>query len=144
MPAWAIALLIGGISILLGGIFITIAAIRTRMTRGWVRTTGIVVDQRTGRADGGIPALYPTFQWQDANGRVHQHTSMVSASLGPRPGKRLAVLYDPRNPARAILDTFVQSGRIFYLVGGLVTGIGVLAALFVYMIVSTLAATTMA
>src|SRR5699024_6939283 len=98
--------------------------------------------QRTGRADGGIPALYPTFRWQDDAGIVHQRTSMVSASLGPRPGTRLTVLYDPSNPSRAILDTFVQSGRIFYLVGGLIAGIGVIAALFVYMIVSSLSATS--
>lgn len=126
MPTWGIVLLVGGIPLLIGSVFLAIAAIRGWMTRGWMRTMALVVDRRTGRADGGMPAQYPTFRWKDATGRVHQRTSWVSQSLGPAPGARLPARYDPRNPSRAILDTFTQSGRIFYLIGGVLAGVGVI------------------
>ncbi|TXL62009.1 DUF3592 domain-containing protein [Aeromicrobium terrae] len=129
MQTWQAILLITGVPVGLGLVFWTIATLRTRMTRDWVRTTGLVVDRRTGRADGGMPAIYPTFRWQDGHGNVHQRTSSVRASLGPAPGKQVPVLYDPIEPSRGIIDSYVQSGRIFYLVGGILLGLGLVAGL---------------
>ena len=121
-----VPLILGGVATLLGVIFTGIAVIRRRMTRDWTPTTGTVVDRRTGRTDGGMAAIYPTFRWEDQDGRVHQRTSMMRASLGPKPGAQVPVRFDPDEPSRAMIDTYVQSGRILFAIGG---GVGVLGLL---------------
>ncbi|WP_162891322.1 DUF3592 domain-containing protein [Aeromicrobium sp. A1-2] len=120
-----------GLSILGGGavvatVFFLVAWSRTSMARGWTATTGVVIDRRTGRAEGGIPAQHPTFQWQDADGNLHQETSSMKQSLGPAPGTRVPVLYDPAHPSRAVINTYVQSGRLFWALGFLVLALGIL------------------
>jgi hypothetical protein len=124
-----VPLILGGVATLLGLVFTGIGVIRGRMVRDWMPTTGIVVSRRTGRADGGMAAIYPTFRWEDQHGRVHQRTSMVRASLGPRPGTHVPVRFDPDDPSRAMIDTYVQSGRIFYAIGGALLGLGVVVLL---------------
>ncbi len=119
-----VPLILGAVATGLGLIFTAIAVIRTRMTSDWTPTTGVVVDRRTGRADGGMPAIYPTFRWEDKEGRVHQRTSMMRASLGPKPGAQVPVRFDPDEPSRAMIDSFVQSGRIFFAIGGGVLALG--------------------
>lgn len=122
-------LVVGGVPVLLGVVFLTIGRVMTRRSRGWTRTTGVVVERRSGRADRGSLSPYPTFQWQDQHGEVHQHTSNVKQSLAPRPGTAVPVRYDPESPSRAHIDTYVQSGRIFVHlgVGLLALGVVVLA-----------------
>lgn len=121
------ALLVTAIGCGLGGVFLLIGYWRVRMTRGWTRTTGVVVDRATGARSGGMPALYATFQWQDQGGQVHQRTSSVYASLGPSPGKQVPVLFDPENPSRGIIDSYVQSGRIFFPIGAILVVLGIVA-----------------
>lgn len=128
MATWQIVLIAGGIPLGLGLVFMAIGVLRRRMMRGWVRTTGVVVDKRTGRADGGMPSLYPTFQWQDQDGQVHQRTSMVRQSLGPAPGKQVPIRYDPAEPSRAAVDSFVQNGTIFTVIGSVLVVLALLVA----------------
>lgn len=118
------AALITAIPCGIGAIFLLIGYFRGRMTRGWAQATGVVVRRATGARSGGMPAIYPTFQWQDQHGRVHQRTSMVRASLGPSPGKQVPVLFDPQEPSRAIINSYVQSGRIFFLIGTILFAVG--------------------
>lgn len=127
-------LILGGVLTLLGAVFTSIAVIRSRMMRDWTRTTGVVVSRRTGRSDsahggGGMAAIYPTFQWQDHEGRVHQRTSMMRASLGPKPGTQVHVRFDPDEPSRAMIDSYVQSGRILYPIGGGAAALGLVLLL---------------
>jgi hypothetical protein len=124
-----VPLILGGVLTLLGAVFTSIAAIRTRMMRDWSRTTGVVVSRRTGGASGGMPAIYPTFRWEDQQGRVHQRTSMMRASLGPKPGTQVPVRFDPDEPSRAVIDGYVQSGRIFYAIGGGAAALGLVLLL---------------
>lgn len=128
----------GGVPALLGVVFLTIGLVRQRMTRGWTRTTGVVVDRRTGRADRGTTSIYPTFQWQDERGEVHQHTSSVKQSLGPSPGTAVPVLYDPQRPSRGTIDTFVQGGRIFVYIGAGLLVVALVALVLVSSIVISL------
>lgn len=130
--------LAAGIPALLGTVFLTIGIVRTRMMRGWTRTTGVVVDRRTGRADRGTISIYPTFQWQDQNGQVHQHTSSVKQSLGPSPGTAVPVLYDPEHPSRGSIDSFVQGGRIFVFIGAGLLVVSLVALVLVTSIVLSL------
>ena len=76
-----------------------------------------------------MAAIYPTFRWEDQHGVVHQRTSMMRASLGPRPGPQVPVRFDPDDPSRAMIDTYVQSGRILYAIGGAVLVLGLLVLL---------------
>ena len=122
-------LILGGVLTLLGVVFTGIAVIRSRMMRDWTRTTGVVVSRRTGRADGGMAAIYPTFRWEDQQGRVHQRTSMMRASLGPKPGTQIPMRFDPDEPSRAMIDSYVQSGRIFYAIGGGAAALGLVLLL---------------
>lgn len=138
MEIWQVVLLVTGAPVAIGAVFWTIATIRTHMTRDWQRTTGVVIDRRTGRADGGMPAIYPTFRWQDQQGREYQRTSSVRASLGPRPGKQVPVLYDPIEPSRGIIDSYVQSGRIFFLIGGILVVLGVFAGAMAAIVISSI------
>lgn len=122
----AVALSIACVSGVVATVFFAVAWLRTSTARGWTSTTGVVVNRRSGTTEGGIPANYPTFQWQDPTGRTFTHTSSMKQSLGPAPGTRVPVLYDPRDPSRAVIDSFVQSGRLFWLLGGLALAFGVL------------------
>ena len=136
--AHQVALLLGGIAVLLGTIFIAIGTIRRKMMRNWVTTTGQVINKRGDPLAGGLPARYPTFRWRDSSGVEHRHTSSVGASLGPRPGKLVPVKYDPRNPSRGVIDSSVQSGRIFTVIGIVIAVMGILGASYAFWIVSTL------
>jgi uncharacterized protein DUF3592 len=127
-------LLAGGIGVLLGLIFIAIGWLRGKMVRGWTSTTGMIVN-RDGSTTG-MPALYPTFQWRDQHGLDHRHTSMVRASLGPRPGTAVEVLYDPGDPSRGIINSAVQSGRIFLVIGGVIAVVALGLAGFLYVVLS--------
>ncbi len=132
-----VPLILGGVATLLGVVFTGISVVRRRMTRGWTPTTGTVVDRRTGRTDGGIAAIYPTFRWEDQHGRVHQRTSMMRASLGPRPGAEVPVRFDPDEPSRAMIDTYVQSGRILFAIGGGLLALGVVVLLIAIAVAGT-------
>jgi len=130
-------LLAGGIPAALGLVFVGVGLALSRRSRHWTPTEGVVVDRRSGRADRGMTALYPTFQWRDANGEVHQHTSSVRQSLGPSPGTVVPVRYDPDRPDRAMIDTYVQGGRIFLHIGVALLAAAVLALTVVTTIVTT-------
>lgn len=132
-------LLAGGIGILLGLVFITIGWLRGRMVRGWTSTTGMIVN-RDGTTTG-LPALYPTFAWRDQHGQDHQHTSIVRASLGPKPGQQVTVLYDPDEPSRGIIDSAVQSGRIFLAIGGVIAVLAIVLSSSLLLLLSTFSST---
>jgi hypothetical protein len=116
-----IPLFLGGIFCLLGLIFFTIGWLRTRMCKQWVPTTGLIVSMK-GTTDG-WPDRYPTFTWTGPDGRVYRKTSMVHGGLYRR-GSQVRVLVDPRQPQRAIMDTFVQKGTIFTVIGAMMVGFG--------------------
>jgi len=123
-----LSLFVGGIFSLLGLIFLTIGRLRRRMTRTWSRTTGVVVNRRDGSTTG-MTARNPTFRWRDQHGADHQLTSDVYASLGPAPGTSVPVLFDPENPARAVIDSMAQNGSIFVGIGAGILGLGVVVML---------------
>lgn len=126
-PQWIVVLVGLGV-VCLGGVFFAIGYLRGAMMRGWIRTTGQVVNQRGDPLRGSMPAYYPTFRWRDQSGVEHRHTSMMGASLGPSPGKLVSVLYDPKNPSRGVIDSTAQSGRNFSYIGIAIVAVGVLGA----------------
>ena len=127
-----------GVVLLLATIFIALGTIRRRMARDWVTTTGQVINQRGDPLASRMPARYTTFRWRDASGAEYRRTSSVSASLGPAPGKLVPVKYDPNDPSRAVIDSFVQGGQIFTIIGIGVAVFGVIGASLAWWMVSSL------
>jgi hypothetical protein len=127
---------LGGLAF--ASLFGGIGWIRVRMMRNWVRTTGQVTTRRGGLSEA-LPAGSPTFRWQDHTGREFHRTSLVSSSFGPRAGTLVPVRYDPNNPQRAIIDTFVQGGRIFVLIGAIIAVIAVFACFLAWQVAGTTA-----
>lgn len=123
-PAIA-ALIAGGIPCLLGAVFTTIGYVQRRTARAWMRGTAVILKGRSGIA--GSP--YPTFQWQDQHGQVHQRTSMMRTSFGPKTGSYVPILFDPNNPSCAIIDTFARNGQLLVLIGVIVFGFGILTGI---------------
>ena len=54
---------------------------------------------------------------------------MATASLGPKPGTQVPVRFDPDEPSRAMIDTYVQGGRILYPIGIFVLTLGLIVLL---------------
>ncbi|WP_179950935.1 DUF3592 domain-containing protein [Xylanimonas oleitrophica] len=133
-PYGVVALAVGG-ACAFGGLFFLIGWVRSRRARDWVRARGMVINRRTGLPSG-FPSQYPTFEWYDAHGRRHQHTSSVRQSPAPFPGRQVDVLYDPANPSRAQMDTWAQSGRAFMVVGIVIASVAVLGGAFAAFVVS--------
>lgn len=131
-----VILAIGGAFLLLGMIFVAIGTTRVRRARHWVSTTGQVINRRGDPLAGTFPARHPTFRWRDASGAEYRHTSSVYSSFGPRPGKLVPVKYDPQSPSRAVIDTFVQSGRIFTVIGIVIPVVGIFVGSFVWVLAS--------
>lgn len=128
----------GGVVLLLATIFIALGTIRRRMARDWVTTTGQVINQRGDPLASRLPARYTTFRWRDASGAEYRRTSSVNASFGPRAGTLVPVKYDPNDPSRAVIDSFVQGGQIFTIIGISLAVVGVLGASFALWMISSL------
>ncbi len=102
------------VPVAIGLVFVVVGRVRWRLTRGWVRTTGVVTT-RDG-AVSGFPSQYPTFMWQDGNGTWHRQRSGMRGGI-MAPGRQVPVAYDPMSPSRAMIDTPVQNGRLFAVIG---------------------------
>lgn len=102
------------IPVAVGLVLFVVGRVRHRLSRDWVRTTGVVTT-----ADGavsGFPSQYPTFMWQDGNGTWHRQRSGMRGGI-LSPGRPVPVAYDPVSPSRAMIDTPVQNGRLFAAIG---------------------------
>lgn len=102
------------VPVAIGLVLVVVGRVRWRLTRGWVRTTGVVTT-RDG-AVSGFPSQYPTFMWQDGNGTWHRQRSGMRGGI-MAPGRQVPVAYDPMSPSRAMIDTPVQNGRLFAVIG---------------------------
>lgn len=94
------------VGVLVGGFFIVSPAwqlLRTWLARRrYVRVPGVIVGRRDARGEVGTnPATHSRaaiFRFTTVDGRVIETESDVQSFPGPRPGKRVTVIYDPRNP----------------------------------------------
>lgn len=102
------------VPVAIGLVFVVVGRVRYRLTRDWVRTTGVVTT-RDG-ATSGFPSQYPTFMWQDTGGTWHRRRSGMRGGIMV-PGRQVPVAYDPVSPSRGMIDTPVQNGRLFAVIG---------------------------
>lgn len=119
---------------ILGGIFFTIGHVKTRSQNMWDETTGVIIKKTNPpqifkilfRNYDKQPDYYPTVQYI-VNGITYEKTSDVYQSPGLPPGKEVSVLYNPDDPEQAVINTFIQRGTIFKLIGSILIGICILA-----------------
>ena len=131
--------MVGGILtltfLMLGSVFLFLGLSRSRRTKKWNRTSGIVIKKeknihitlgkifnKESLLSNG-PDASPTFQYQ-VNGNEYEKTSSIQQKPGFNPGTIVDVLYDPNDPKQAIIDSFVQRGSIFTLLGWIFISIG--------------------
>jgi hypothetical protein len=115
MNIWFIPGMIAGGGTMLAAVFWIIGFIMRRRTAGWSKTEGQVIADR--RHLQHFADRKPVFVFQTPSGREYVIESIVRQSPAPSPGTRVEVLYDPIDPSRAIINSFVQSGSLFTLTG---------------------------
>jgi len=119
----------------LGVVFLVrgVRELRTRTPRGWLPTTGTIVDWkreelgvRTDRDAG--RAFFPVIEYALPDGTLHTFTSDTAMNWGHYPrGKAADLLVDPSDPRRARLRSATTTRR---LLGGIfvVVGLGAVVA----------------
>lgn len=135
-PVVLAPIIIGACLVLLGVVFATIGTVRTRRTRGWVRTRGWICGRNGEPA--GLPDTYPTFTWLGPDGSVHRRTSSVRGGLY-RKGTEVEVMVDPHDPRRGQLAGPLQGGMFFAVIGWILQALGavvLLAALLLHMVLA--------
>lgn len=126
----------------LGGIFFAVGLTGVRRTRALHRrgakAYGQVVRLATSSGQNGI-LYHPVVQWTTADGRPMERTAMIGKSmvLNFRPGRRVLVHYDPRDPARMAIEGYGSGAEwLFCVLGALLlagtTTVVVLTALGVF------------
>ena len=102
-----------GLGFIAGGIFA--ARMSLQRSRTGQRTTAEVVG-RVWRGEGGeddAGAYHPVVMFRTADGRVVQtHTRVGGFASRPRNGAKVQVIYDPRFPQDAVIDTLLGRGTI--------------------------------
>lgn len=84
-----------------------LANARRRRAR-WIRVPGLVTDL-VPSSDPDSPAKFPTFRFTTTEGHEVKIKSGRGENNPPRPGDNVTVLYDPKEPQRAVIDTTGQS-----------------------------------
>lgn len=122
--------IIGLILFVMGSIFFIIGFRRSRLVNRWKKTSGIIVKKEINinislskiiSGDSFVskgPDYHPTVQYT-VDGVQHEYTSNVHQQPGIPIGKEVEVRFNPDNPEQAIINTFVQRGSIFTLIGGI-------------------------
>src|SRR5699024_4474831 len=117
---------------ILGMVFFLIGVLRSRKAKYYERTTGVIVAGAKKRlkklpfmSEKTVDTLYkkrivsepnPTVSYE-VGGQTYTYRSSISQEPAIPIGKEVNVLYNPRNPEEALIDSFVQRGSIFTLVG---------------------------
>lgn len=81
---------------------------------------GTIVDEDGGWRRGGGRSYAPVFEYTDADGQRHRARATVSSNPPAYDvGDAVTVRYDPRHPADARLDSFLENWFVATLLGGL-------------------------
>lgn len=111
-----------GFALLLSGI------VRFRIGRKYVRTNGVILIRKGFRFDHGKPNV--RFH---VDGYVYTYTSHIGQKVAFPHGKKVDVLYDPDDPTKVMIDTFIQRGGRRIVGGSLLLFIAIFAIIFVFL-----------
>ena len=88
-----------------------------RLTRTGQRVPGTVVSlawKHSSGSEGGSQVCHPVLAFRTLDGReIQTATGVGSSRVIAQPGEEVPVIYDPRNPSRAEIDTW--AGRASWL-----------------------------
>lgn len=101
---------------LLGSIFTGIGLFLKLRTKNWNETEGEII--KKGRFFPSLPDRTPSFRYTANDGETYEKTSRISQSPGISIGKKVTVFYHPEDPRKGALNTFVQNGTLFIIIGG--------------------------
>lgn len=125
---------------LLGLVFFLIGYLRTRKIHYFDRTEGMIIQkerhfklnlfqlskkQTSIHQEGTYSDENPSVAYE-VGGEKYIHTSSISQQPGIPIGTKVGVYYDPYQPEKAIIDTFVQRGSLFKLLGSIFLGIAMI------------------
>ena len=133
-----VKLFLGGIFLPLGLIFAAIGLwsyVDGRdLAESGIRTQASVVEMARSRDSDGDITYRPVVTFADRDGNFQRFVDSVSSSP-PRHyvGEKVPVIYDPKNPARATIDGFLERSLFSLVFGGVgalfaLTGAGLLAS----------------
>ncbi|MBB5643010.1 hypothetical protein [Cryobacterium roopkundense] len=86
----------------------------------WVKTDGVIAVSKSGTV----------IRWFDGEGDVHAGHQNTHESQGLVPGDDIPVWFVPRSPDRCRTDDPSHDGRALRLTGLILVGVGVIAAIF--------------
>src|SRR5690625_3491379 len=119
---------IGLIFIFMGTVFFIIGWRTSRLIHVWRATKGVVIPTMNEgnfvfSDDGALPEDFPTVEYT-VEGVTYQFTSRVSQKPRMPIGKEVEVLYNPEDHSQVIINTFVQNGTLFKLLGIIFESVG--------------------
>lgn len=145
---YVVLAIFGSFFFLFGSIFWLIGFIRKRGTKDWAQTSGEIIKKEKTynitlakiiKKEGFLsegPDQRPTAEYV-VDGQTYTYTSNIGQTPGIQPGTIVDILYDPYNPSKAIINTFVQSGAIFKLIGLILIGVTLLSFLTILILYLT-------
>ena len=125
----------GSIFFVMGIIFLFIIRKVTKPEKHWPITTGTIIQKEKnmtvsignflnkGKLLSSGPDSAPTFQYE-VNGIEYEKTSEIRQDPGFAIGSTVEILYDPDDPQQAVINSFIQKGTIFKVLGKLFTTMG--------------------
>jgi len=123
------------ILLIMGLIFLFVIRKVTKPEKHWPITTGTIIQKEKnmtvsignfmnkGKLLSSGPDSAPTFQYE-VNGIEYEKTSDIEQDPGFAIGSTVEVLYDPDDPQQAVINSFIQRGTIFSILGKIFTSIG--------------------
>ncbi len=113
---------------LLGIIFMIIGVKRSKKIQNWILTEGEIVKKQKhvnitlssifnkNVSGSHLPDKAPTVKFE-VDGTTYESTSSIEQTPGFVPGTVVELYYNPQNPEEAIINSFVQKGVIFKVLG---------------------------
>lgn len=106
--------------------------LRTNRLKKWETTEATVIKSSRGI----LALLTPTVEYE-VNNKNYIYTSNILQLPILSTGSEVTIFYHPTSPNRVVLDTFMQRGEIFKVIGGGFIIIGGLTIVMLFIILSS-------
>lgn len=112
----------------MGLVFLLVNRTTVRPDREWLTATGTIIQKEKNYSISlnniinnkeilsSAPDRAPTFHYK-VNGAEYETTSRVQQTPGFQIGSTVEILYNPDDPAQAVINSFIQKGTLFNIIG---------------------------
>lgn len=133
------------IFLVMGLIFLLVIKNINRPAKDWQMTTGTIIRKEKNYSislgkifnkEGivsSLPDSAPTFQYE-VNGTEYEKTSKVQQNPGFAIGSTVEILYNPEDPQQAVINSIIQRGTLFSVLGKIFISISVILLFIVLLI----------